>query len=98
MIYELTTKQAMKPLFSYALSKLFHDLYVSQSLAAEFRQDRRAVLSRYDLSAEFVAAILNDDVAALVPHVNGFLLRYYFVVAGMTDPEFIRRIRELRRG
>jgi hypothetical protein len=88
----------MKPRVDYVLSKLFHDLYTDKALAAEYRQDRRTVLVRYDLEPDSVTALLNDDVAALAPHVNGFLLRYYFVVAGMTDPEFISRIRMVSRG
>ena len=83
---------------NYQLSKLFHDLYTNKSLAAEYRQDRSSVLAGYDLAADIVAALLDDNVAVLAPLVNGFLLRYYFVVTGMSDPEFIRRIRELRRG
>jgi hypothetical protein len=82
----------------YQLSKLFHDLYTSKSLAATYRQDRPSVLASYELSADIITALLADDVAVLAPLVNGFLLRYYFVVIGMSDPEFIRRIRELRRG
>ena len=88
----------MKPLVNYPLSKLIHDLYADKALAAEYRQDRQAVLRRYELSAEVVLALLNDDVAALAPLVNGFLLRYYFVVVGMSDSEFIGRIRSTRRG
>ena len=82
----------------YTLSKLFHDLYTNKVLAAEYRRDRKAVLTRYDLSADLVAALLSDNVAVLAPRTNGFLLRYYFVVAGMSDRDFIQRIRELRRG
>ena len=88
----------MSPPTHYQLSRLFHDLYSNKLLAAEYRQDRQAVLAGYELSAEIVAALLADNVAVLAPLVNGFLLRYYFVVTGMSDPEFIRRIRELRRG
>jgi hypothetical protein len=34
-----------------------------------------------------------DDVAYLSPLVNPYLLRFYFLVAGMPDDEFLRRIR-----
>ena len=88
----------MTPPTNYQLSKLFHDLYTNKSLAAEYRQDRKPVLARYELAANIFSALLEDNVAVLAPLVNGFLLRYYFIVIGMSDPEFIRRIRELRRG
>jgi hypothetical protein len=88
----------MQPPINYPLSKLFHDLYSNKSLAAEYRNDRQAVLARYELTADIVTALLADDVAMLAPLTNGFLLRYYFVVIGMSDPEFIRRIRELPHG
>jgi hypothetical protein len=88
----------MTPPTHYQLSKLFHDLYTNKSLAAAYRQERKSVLAGYELPTAIVTALLADDVAVLAPLVNGFLLRYYFVVIGMSDPEFIRRIRELRRG
>jgi hypothetical protein len=88
----------MQPPLNYPLSKLFHDLYSNKSLASEYQKDRQAVLAHYELTADIVTALLTDDVAALAPFTNGFLLRYYFVVIGMSDPEFIRRIREVPRG
>jgi hypothetical protein len=83
---------------NYPLSKLFHDLYANKSLAAEYRNNRHAVLASYELTADVVTALLADDVAVLAPLTNGFLLRYYFVIIGMSDPEFIRRIRAVPRG
>jgi hypothetical protein len=88
----------MQPQTNYPLGKLMHDVYTDKALAAEYRRDRNAVMSHYDLSEEIIAALLRDDVEQLAPLVNGFLLRYYCVVIGMSDPEFIGRIRNLRRG
>jgi hypothetical protein len=88
----------MQPPLNYPLSKLFHDLYTNKSLATQYRQNRQAVFASYELTADIALALLADDVAALAPLTNGFLLRYYFVVIGMSDPEFIRRIREVPRG
>jgi hypothetical protein len=34
-----------------------------------------------------------DDVAALAPLVNPYLLRFYFLMAGMPEDDFLRRIR-----
>lgn len=78
----------------YWLNKLFFDIQ-QPGLAAEYKKDREAVLSRYPMSAELRRAVLADDVAALVPHVNAYLLRFYFAICGMKDAEFIRRLNEL---
>lgn len=76
----------------YPLSKLFFDLQ-TPAAAAEYRADRAAVLARYALKPEVRAAVEADDVAALAPLVNPYLLRFYFLVAGMSEAEFLRRIR-----
>jgi hypothetical protein len=76
----------------YWLSKLFFDLQ-TPAVAAEFRADRGAVLARYPLKAEVRAAVEADDVAALSRLVNPYLLRFYFLVAGMPEDDFLRRIR-----
>jgi hypothetical protein len=76
----------------YALSKLFFDLQ-RPAAAAEYRAGRAAVLARYDLEPAVREAVLNDDVAALAPRVNPYLLRYYCTAAGMSDADFLARIR-----
>ena len=76
----------------YWLSKLFFDLQ-TPTVAAEFRADRGAVLARYPLKPEVRAAVEADDVAALSRLVNPYLLRFYFLVAGMPEDDFLRRIR-----
>lgn len=74
------------------LSKLFYEL-LQPALAKEYLHDRNAVLARYPLSPEVVEALRTDDVAALYPRVNAYLLRFYFSVCGMPEDEFVRRIR-----
>lgn len=76
----------------YWVSKLFFDL-LRPAAADEYRADRKKVLERYHLKPEVRAAIEADDVAYLSPLVNAYLLRLYFVVAGMPEAEFLRRIR-----
>lgn len=76
----------------YWLSKLFFDLQ-SPPAAEEYRADRKKVLDRYPLKPEVRAAIEADDVAGLSRLVNPYLLRFYFLVAGMPEEEFLRRIR-----
>lgn len=76
----------------YWLSKLFFDLQ-DPARAAEFRAGRAPVLDRYALKPEVRVAVEADDVAYLSQLVNPYLLRFYFLVAGMPDDEFLRRIR-----
>jgi hypothetical protein len=76
----------------YWLSKLFFDLQ-TPAAAAEYRADRNKVLARYPLKLELRTAIAADDVATLAPLVNAYLLRFYFLVAGMPEEEFLRQIR-----
>lgn len=82
----------------YWLSKLFFDLQ-SPEAAAEYRAGRDEVLKRYPaLKPELRQAALADDVEALAPHVNPYLLRYYFQVVRMPDKEFIGRLRAMKPG
>jgi len=77
----------------YWLSKLFFDLQ-TPAVADEYRADRAQVLARYPLKPEVRAAVEADDVSALAQRVNPYLLRFYFLMAGMPEDEFLRRIRE----
>ena len=78
----------------YWLNKLFFDIQ-QPALAAEYKKNRAAVLARYPMSAALRRAVESDDIAALAPHVNAYLLRFYFAICGMKDAEFIRRLNEL---
>ncbi|HEY7674348.1 MAG TPA: hypothetical protein VH867_03905 [Burkholderiales bacterium] len=77
----------------YWLSKLFFDLQSSPPLGEEYRADRKKILDRYHLGPEVRAAVERDDVAFLAARVNPYLLRFYFVVAGMPEAEFLRKVR-----
>ncbi len=76
----------------YWLSKLFYDLQ-APGAAAEYRADRAKVLDRYPLKPEVRKAVETDDVPMLATLVNAYLLRFYFFAIGMTDAEFIKRLR-----
>jgi hypothetical protein len=80
----------------YWLSKMFYDLQ-RPGAGAEYRADREKVLARYPLSPEVLAAIRADDVAALVPRVNAYLLRFYFGAAGMTDDVFVEKLHAMQK-
>ena len=76
----------------YWLSKLCFDL-LEPARAAEYRHDREAVLKRYPLKPEVRAALLEDDAAFLARLINPYLLRFYFSAVGMSDADFIARLR-----
>ncbi len=78
----------------YWLSKLFFDLQ-TPAIGAEYRAEREQVLARYPLSPAVIKAIREDDVGVLSQRVNPYLLRFYFVVIGMTEAEFLKRLRAI---
>jgi hypothetical protein len=78
-------------LTDYWLSKLCFDLQ-DRDKAAAYRADRERVLAEYRIQPELVEALRADDVARLAPHVNAYLLRYYFTAIGMPDETFIARL------
>ena len=75
----------------YWLNKLFFDIQ-QPALAAEYKADRDAVLARYPMNAALREALLADDIGTIAPHVNAYLLRFYYAIRGMKDDEFIRRL------
>lgn len=77
----------------YWLSKLFFDLQSSPAVAAEYRADRKKVLDRYPLKPEVRAAVERDDVAYCSRLVNPYMLRFYFFVAGMSEEDFVRKVK-----
>ena len=79
----------------YWLSKFFFDLQ-SPPAAEEYRADRAKVLDRYPLKPEVRAAVERDDVAYVSGLVNPYLLRFYFLVSGMPEDDFLRKIRASR--
>jgi hypothetical protein len=80
------------------VSKLFFDLQQDPKLAAEYRTDMPAVIGRYEIKPELRKALLEDDVGTLAPLVNAYLLRFYFQIRGMPEPEFIARLHKLQQG
>jgi gallate dioxygenase len=79
----------------YWLSKLFFDIQSPDTLA-RWKADRDAVLAEYPLSAEMREAVLDDDLEAMAPHVNPYLLRFYFSISGMKDDEMLARLHAMK--
>ena len=80
----------------YWLSKLFFDLQHDGKLAADYRRDMSEVIGRYEIKPELRAALLADDVGVIAPLVNAYLLRFYFQIRGMPEPEFIAHLHALQ--
>jgi|GEM_PF-496750 len=83
-------------LVDYWLSRMMFDLSRNPAEIAAWRQDRRPILDRYKLRPEIRAAVLADDIAVLVRHVNAYLLRFYFGLCGMSEPELLARLHALK--
>lgn len=78
----------------YWLNKLFFDLQ-QPAVATEFKKNRDVVLARYPMSAELRRAVIDDDIATLASHTNAYLLRFYYVILGVKDAEFIERLNKI---
>ena len=81
----------------YQLSKLIFDLQRQPQLAAEYSADMEAVMERYAIAPKVRAALHADDVAALAPLVNAYLLRFYFQIRKMPEQEFIARLHAMKQ-
>lgn len=81
----------------YWLSKLFFDIQSPENLA-EWKTDPESFLENYPISAEMRDAVFNDDLEAIAPHVNPYLLRFYFSISGMKDDEMLARLHAMKPG
>ena len=50
---------------------------------------RAETIARYPISPEIRQALLEDDIGALLPLVNPYLMRFYLLVSGYGDKESI---------
>jgi hypothetical protein len=78
----------------YWLNKLFFDLQ-QPGKAAEFKNDKQAFLANYPMNATLREAVIADDMAAIAPHANAYLLRFYYAILGVNDQDFIARLNAL---
>jgi hypothetical protein len=85
----------MTQLLDYPLCRLMYELHGDRALSARYRADRESVLAGTDISEQLKDALRCDDVAALAPHTNGFLLRYYFTAAGVPEPAFLAGLQKI---
>ena len=83
-------------LVDYWLSRMMFDLSRNPADVARWREDRAPILDRYKLRPEIRAAVLTDDMAVLGRHANAYLLRFYFGLCGMSEPELLARLHALK--
>jgi Aromatic-ring-opening dioxygenase LigAB, LigA subunit len=84
-------------LVDYWLSRMIFDLSRDPATIAAWRKDRNTVMDRYPLRPEIREAVLADDMKILTRHVNAYLLRFYFGVCGMSEPDLLERLHALSR-
>lgn len=83
-------------LVDYWLSRMIFDLSRDPANVAAWRNDRRAIMDRYPLRPDIREAVLTDDMKVLTRHVNAYLLRFYFGLCGMSEPELLQRLHTLK--
>ena len=83
-------------LVDYWLSRMIFDLSRDPLSVAQWRKDRRPFMDRYKLRPEIREAVLTDDMRVLTRHVNAYLLRFYFGLCGMSEPELLDRLHALK--
>lgn len=81
----------------YWMSKLFFDIQSPANLA-KWKANPESVLEDYPLSPEMRTAVLADDLETIAPHVNAYLLRFYFSISGMKDDELLARLHAMKPG
>lgn len=81
----------------YWLSKLFFDIQSPDNLA-KWKDDPEKFLENYPITPEMREAVFNDDLEAIAPHVNPYLLRFYFSISGMKDEEMLARLHAMKPG
>ena len=62
---------------------------------SRWRSDREPFLEQYPISEEMKQAVRDDNLAAIAPRVNAYLLRFYCGICGMGDKEFIERLKKI---
>jgi hypothetical protein len=79
----------------YQLQKFLYDINREPRTQQEYRADPRALLARYELSAEERGALERGDIGlAYVLGANGQLLMHFAALLGMPWADYIQALRE----
>tara|TARA_B100000686_G_scaffold261138_1_gene274017 strand:+ start:2559 stop:2837 length:279 start_codon:yes stop_codon:yes gene_type:complete len=73
----------------YWLNKLIFDLQKPDG-KEQWAHNRKEIISKYQLSSEITNALLKDDIGALLPHVNPYLMRFFLLMLGYDDAKSIK--------
>ena len=79
----------------YQLQKFLYDINRDARVQQEFRDDRGAVLGRYELTDEERGALARGDIGlAYVLGANGQLLMHFAAYLGMPWPAYLQAMRD----
>jgi hypothetical protein len=79
----------------YHLQKLLYQLNRDPELQQRFLEDKEAVLEKYKLDEEELAAVKKPDIGLLyILGVNGQILMHYAAMCGYAWPEYIQAMRD----
>jgi len=79
----------------YHLQKLLYQLNRDPELQQRFLEDKEAVLEKYKLDEEELAAVRKPDIGLLyILGVNGQILMHYAAMCGYAWPEYIQAMRD----
>jgi len=79
----------------YQLQKFLFELNRDTGVQRSYRDDPRALLERYDLTAEERDAISRGDIGLIyVLGANGQLLMHFAAFLGISWPDYIQAMRE----
>lgn len=80
---------------SYHLNKLLRDVNQKPPLREAWFADREAFVAGYPLSDEERTAVLNMDIGALYRlGAHGLILRPFTLLHKMSEPDYLKAIRE----
>jgi hypothetical protein len=79
----------------YHLQKLLYQLNRDPELQQRFLADKDAVIAKYKLDKEEIAAVKKPDIGLLyILGVNGQILMHYAAMCGYAWPDYIQAMRD----
>jgi hypothetical protein len=79
----------------YHLQKLLYQLNRDPEIQQRFLADKDAVIAKYKLDEEEIAAVKKPDIGLLyILGVNGQILMHYAAMCGYAWPDYIQAMRD----
>ncbi len=80
---------------TYALNKLLREINRNPQTRQRYMENAESVLDGYNLSPEERRAFLQSDIGALYRlGVHGLILRPFTLLKQMSEPDYLKAIRE----